>query len=109
MVIEVLRNIIYHIKFSYLRRPFGKSRFIIRQRSHSRPCILVWSAQDSSYKRRYVNIIIIHLQQQNSWTSQLLLLITLVWFLSSDSCVHVYCVGGGGTLYLLGQALYMDI
>jgi hypothetical protein len=55
-----LRNIIYHIKFSYLRRPFGKSRFIIRQRSHSRPCILVWSAQDSSYKRRYVNIIIIH-------------------------------------------------
>lgn len=46
-----LWNKITHIKLSYLRRPFGKGRFIIRQRSHTRPCIFIWSTQDPSFKK----------------------------------------------------------
>ena len=62
-----LRNTLSHIKLSYLRRPFGKGRFVIRHRSHTGPCILIWSTQDSSYKKKIYkyNHIHAHLEENS--------------------------------------------
>lgn len=39
-------------KKNYLSRPLRKGGFKIRQRTHSRPRILIWGAQDSSPRKQ---------------------------------------------------------